>query len=549
MWLPCVVFGAITALARAGDHEKHLYDRLQHGYNKLARPVRNESNAVDVGLGMDLQQIIDVDEKSQTITTNVWLRFSWNDIYLSWDPEEYGGIQEVRLPIDYIWKPDVLLYNSVEQQFNTMWPVNAIVDKNGNVTWIPPAITRSSCRISITWFPFDTQICKMKFGSWSYSSFFTNLFNKTVSLDPYTPNGEWILLRAESTRNAMYYDCCPDEPYVDVTFIIEIRRRTLYYGFNLVIPSVTILVSLSIFHVMVAETMPQTADSLPLIAVYFTCVMFEVSASVVCTVIVLNFHHRNGEAYYPMSNLQRRVLLEWLPWLLCMRRPPQIKIPNSYDHTTALAKPRRRSRGRSYGADSDMLLDFDSRILAHPEVFGSCNGHVMQGKTSKHSSFAELHLDNCKEHRHRPREVILYSGSNPERLASLGTQLGGAPGIHEDLLKFDTSPTQKSPNHRNHANSIPNRARLSSISSPIKTHFITPTTTIQSAFSEDQYEGLMSQLRFLTAKSQKDEILSEVHSEWMYAGMVVDRICFITFTFFLALCTVTIIWHAPHLIA
>jgi len=36
-------------------------------------------------------------------------------------------------------------------------------------------------------------------------------------------------------KNTKYYDCCV-EPYVDVTFIIHIRRRTLYYGFNLIIP-------------------------------------------------------------------------------------------------------------------------------------------------------------------------------------------------------------------------------------------------------------------------------------------------------------------------
>jgi len=31
------------------------------------------------------------------------------------------------------------------------------------------------------------------------------------------------------------YECCP-EPYIDITFSIHIRRRTLYYGFNLIIP-------------------------------------------------------------------------------------------------------------------------------------------------------------------------------------------------------------------------------------------------------------------------------------------------------------------------
>lgn len=40
-------------------------------------------------------------------------------------------------------------------------------------------------------------------------------------------------------RNEIYYNCCP-EPYVDVTFAIIIRRRTLYYFFNLIVPCVLI---------------------------------------------------------------------------------------------------------------------------------------------------------------------------------------------------------------------------------------------------------------------------------------------------------------------
>ena len=40
-------------------------------------------------------------------------------------------------------------------------------------------------------------------------------------------------------RNEVFYDCCP-EPYLDVTFTIKIRRRTLYYFFNLIVPCVLI---------------------------------------------------------------------------------------------------------------------------------------------------------------------------------------------------------------------------------------------------------------------------------------------------------------------
>lgn len=38
-------------------------------------------------------------------------------------------------------------------------------------------------------------------------------------------------------RNELYYDCCK-EPYPDVTFVVTIRRRTLYYALNLLIPCV-----------------------------------------------------------------------------------------------------------------------------------------------------------------------------------------------------------------------------------------------------------------------------------------------------------------------
>ena len=40
-------------------------------------------------------------------------------------------------------------------------------------------------------------------------------------------------------RTSQYYPCCPD-PYVDITFYIMIRRRTLYYFFNLIVPCVLI---------------------------------------------------------------------------------------------------------------------------------------------------------------------------------------------------------------------------------------------------------------------------------------------------------------------
>ena len=48
-------------------------------------------------------------------------------------------------------------------------------------------------------------------------------------------------------RNDKKYDCCP-ERYIDITFTIHIRRLTLYYGFNIIIPcALTSVLALATF--------------------------------------------------------------------------------------------------------------------------------------------------------------------------------------------------------------------------------------------------------------------------------------------------------------
>ncbi|VDN31433.1 unnamed protein product [Cylicostephanus goldi] len=200
-----------------------------------------------------------------------------------------------------------------------------IIFRTGNVSWIPPAVIKSSCRIDIAYFPFDFQQCSMKFGSWTYSGLFIDLRNDTVIVGTYKPNGEWEIIDFTSKRSIFYYDCCP-EPYYDITFTITMKRQTLYYGINLVLPSmlisalalfgftlppdsgeklnlcklcwhrghalllkylqildsdailagVTIFMSLCVFMLMVAEAMPQTSDDLPLIGTDYSLELFKI---------------------------------------------------------------------------------------------------------------------------------------------------------------------------------------------------------------------------------------------------------------------------------
>ena len=46
--------------------------------------------------------------------------------------------------------------------------IKATLTFTGKVRWEPPAIYKSRCDIQVQYFPFDVQICRLKFGSWTY---------------------------------------------------------------------------------------------------------------------------------------------------------------------------------------------------------------------------------------------------------------------------------------------------------------------------------------------------------------------------------------------
>ena len=60
---------------------------------------------------------------------------------------------------------------------------------------------------------------------------------------------------------------------------------------------ITILLSVIMFSLLMAEIMPPSSTAIPIITMYFMCVMCMSTLSVVASVIVISLHFRNAKNY------------------------------------------------------------------------------------------------------------------------------------------------------------------------------------------------------------------------------------------------------------
>ncbi|XP_048580311.1 neuronal acetylcholine receptor subunit alpha-10 isoform X4 [Nematostella vectensis] len=303
------------------DMELKLTRDLLSRTSTRIRPVENTSRPVNVTMDMTLSNVIDIDEVYQIITVNMWLSQEWINERMQWDPKLFGGIKDVTLHTSDIWQPDIVLYNNVFEEFDgRLDHVSTLVRVyyNGSTHWNAPFIFKTLCKIQVKNFPFDLQECTLKFGSWQYDSSEIDLhYVKTEGKLDNTRvrNGEWDVIRVKITRNALSYPCCPDVVYPDITFIVQLRRRSLFYIFNLIIPNfliallaffsfyipiecgerisfvITVLLSMTVFLLLVAESIPPTSEALPAIALYYTSSMILVALALVATGITLKVNY------------------------------------------------------------------------------------------------------------------------------------------------------------------------------------------------------------------------------------------------------------------
>uniref|UniRef100_A0A8C5MMB3 5-hydroxytryptamine receptor 3A n=1 Tax=Leptobrachium leishanense TaxID=445787 RepID=A0A8C5MMB3_9ANUR len=186
------------------------------------RPTKHWEEPSEVYLSLVLYSIINLD---------------WKNDFLSWDPNEYCGIEDIVVPYSKFWKPDLYIEELTESNENQAVIPYFRFGYDGLVIHERPLRLLSSCNLNIFNFPFDIQSCTLTFYSYIYGeeiNLFARNSNAAAEFSQVlvVSKGEWSLLniKVHEIPSAVRYE-------------IFLKRSPVKYIMNLIIPAILMVIA------------------------------------------------------------------------------------------------------------------------------------------------------------------------------------------------------------------------------------------------------------------------------------------------------------------
>ncbi|XP_041819279.1 5-hydroxytryptamine receptor 3A-like [Chelmon rostratus] len=302
------------------DVLNHLNLTRNNELYSMTRPVKNYKRPTSVSLEVLLYAILDVVEKEQKFIPYVWTVMRWHNEYISWDPNQFCGIDNVSLPNEILWKPDLTIEEMTEKDKAPPSPYLTINDK-GDVEVQDDQVLVSTCRMHIYKFPFDIQKCNLSFKSVIHTAKEIRLhasdnsseateWSREVMRTQY----EWLFINMTVTdKNATNL---VDQDII--VYTITMKRRPLLYIVNFLLPvlfflcldlasflisdsggeklsfKVTVLLAVTVLQLILNEILPSSSDRIPLIAVYCIGIFALMLLSLLETILVMHLMEKDS---------------------------------------------------------------------------------------------------------------------------------------------------------------------------------------------------------------------------------------------------------------
>ncbi|XP_038554070.1 5-hydroxytryptamine receptor 3A-like [Micropterus salmoides] len=328
-------------------HSGPTYESMQAVFDLQSfRPAVNLSNPTITNISFTLYAVLGVNEKTQILTTFLWLRLYWHHEFLVWDPDECDGVTRISLPVSRLWSPDIIVYEFVDDDVSQACPY-VYLNYTGRIRWDRMLRLVSACNLEIFSFPFDVQNCTFTFGSYMHTikdlrvspalTFKEMSENSKRYLEA---SGEWELVDILGETSILQFGV--DELDI-ITFWVVIKRRPILYVVNLLIPSsflmlidilsfylpphsvdratfkMTLILGYTVFLLIMNNLLPSTANGTPIIGIYFSVCLALMVISLLETVVITNVLHHSSMKYQEVPHWIRVVVLKYIANLICYR--------------------------------------------------------------------------------------------------------------------------------------------------------------------------------------------------------------------------------------
>ncbi|KAK3590260.1 hypothetical protein CHS0354_041338 [Potamilus streckersoni] len=309
-----------THAATNTDYQNLLNATLNaSNYSSKVRPKADTGLVLPVTVDFYLVALNEINENEQKITTTGWLDVQWNDTYMIWNSASYANIDELLIPQNEIWRPDIALINALES-LTGLGDSFAYVKATdiGTMKWTPYQTFESTCNIDMTSFPFDKQTCDIKFTTWSSTTGLITLSKGTYGINTayYEPSPDWDLVRA-TTGDAS------TSTTSGIKFTLTFKRKYLFYLLYFILPifllaainifvfilppasgektgfAVIAYLSFIIFFIIITDLMPEGMKSVPILNIYLLTQSTISCLIVFVTVLQLRLYSLSRETTVP----------------------------------------------------------------------------------------------------------------------------------------------------------------------------------------------------------------------------------------------------------
>ena len=301
------------------------------------RPGIDTNKPVIVNITFHLFALTELNEIKGYISTIGSLNILWRNEKISWNSDNYEGIDSIVVDSDHFWKPDLILGNPAEEVVDFKGHFGKVkYNSDGLATWQPASITKSYCYIQVPAFPFDMHTCFIAILSWETtpSEVMLNTPRSDLLLHFYSANTEWDLTETSSTA-LVVGGVTPM-----VVFGLKLSRKSTFLVVNIVVPfvclsilnsavfllphesgervsfSTTVLLSFTVFLNVIGDNVPKASNPTPLLCYY---VVTELISG--CVITVLAILCQRLRLYYKEEPAPK-----WLVWLLRLHK---IKLTSS----------------------------------------------------------------------------------------------------------------------------------------------------------------------------------------------------------------------------